>query len=147
MRWLSDRVLSAETHAERRLGPRLTFCILLMFAILFLAASPASAKDSYISQSGTGTGTSCTDALPVAWFNNAANWGSGSTQIGPGTTVHLCGTFTVAPGSTMLTFQGSGTSGNPITLLFESGANLTAPYWSPNGAINTNGNTWLTING
>src|SRR5713101_8335216 len=147
MRWLSDRVLSAETRAQRCLGHRLTLCILLMFGILFLAASPASAKDIYISQSGTGTGTSCADALAVAWFNNAADWGSGSTQIGPGTTVHLCGTFTGAPGSTMLTFHGSGTSGNPITLLFENGANLTAPYWSANGAINTNGNTWLVVNG
>src|SRR5713101_6046289 len=147
MRRLSNQILSAETHPQRRLGSRFTFCFLLMFAILFLAASPASAKDIYISQSGTGTGTSCTDTLPVASFNNSANWGSGSSQIGPGTTVHLCGTFTGAPGSTMLTFQGSGTSGNPITLLFESGARLSAPYWSPNGAINTNGNTWLTING
>jgi len=147
MRRLSNQILSADTHAQRRFGSRFTFCFLLMFAILFLAASPASAKDIYISQSGTGTGTSCTDTLPVAWFNNSANWGSGSSQIGPGTTVHLCGTFTGAPGSTMLTFQGSGTSGNPITLLFESGANLTAPYWSTNGAINTNGNSWLVVNG
>lgn len=147
MRRLSNQILSAETHAQRRFGSRFTFCFLLMFAILFLAASPASAKDIYFSQSGTGAGTSCTDTLPVAWFNNSANWGSGSSQIGPGTTVHLCGTFTGAPGSTMLTFQGSGTSGNPITLLFESGGNLTAPYWSTNGAINTNGNSWLVVNG
>src|SRR5258707_9894695 len=103
MRRLSNQILSADTHAQRRFGSRFTFCFLLMFAILFLAASPASAKDIYISQSGTGTGTSCTDTLPVAWFNNSANWGSGSSQIGPGTTVHLCGTFTGAPGSTMLT--------------------------------------------
>lgn len=109
--------------------------------------STASAKDIYISQSGTGSGTSCADTLPASWFNNSANWGSGSTQIGPGTTVHLCGTFTGTAGSTMLTFHGSGTSGNPITLLFESGANLTAPYWSTNGAINTNGNSWLVVNG
>ena len=114
---------------------------------IFWSASPASAKDIYLSQSGSGSGTSCADTLPASWFNNSANWGSGATQIGPGTTVHLCGTFTGAAGSTMLTFQGSGTSGNPITLVFESGARLTAPYWSPNGAVNTNGNTWLTING
>lgn len=114
---------------------------------IFRSAPTASAKDIYISQSGTGSGTSCADTLPASSFNNPANWGSGSTQIGPGTTVHLCGTFAGTAGQTMLTFQGSGTSGNPITLLFEPGANLTAPYWSTSGAINTNGDSWLVVNG
>ena len=114
---------------------------------IFRSAPAASAKDIYLSQNGTGSGTSCTDTLSASWFNNSANWGSGSTQIGSGTTVHLCGTFNGAAGSTMLTFHGSGTSGNPIILLFEPGANLTAPYWSTSGAINTNGNTWVIVNG
>jgi hypothetical protein len=48
----------------------------------------------------------------------------------------------------MLVFQGSGTSSQPITLLGETGANFTAPYWSStNGAINTNGQSYITING
>ena len=37
--------------------------------------------------------------------------------------------------SGMLTILGSGTSGNPITILFEPGANATAPYWGNNGFI------------
>lgn len=74
-------------------------------------------------------------------------------QIGPGTTVHLCGTFTANAGTTdYLMFHGSGTSSNPITLDFEAGAILQAPYWggTPNvsgGAIDTGGNSYITING
>ena len=64
----------------------------------------------YIAQalSGTADGSSCVNAKAVGFFNNAVNWGTGAGQIGPGTTVHLCGTFTGTAGSTMLTFQGSG---------------------------------------
>jgi hypothetical protein len=131
---------------------RLVSCLM---AFLFLASAimissstaAASVHDVYISQNGTGDGTSCNDALPASWFDNSANWGNGSTQIGPGTTVHLCGTFTGSAGATEFTFRGSGASGNPITLRLETGALLTAPYWSANGAINTNGETWVTIDG
>ena len=48
----------------------------------------------------------------------------------------------------MLVFQGSGNSGQPVTVLGETGANFTAPYWSStSGAINTNGQSYITING
>src|SRR5260370_39746395 len=140
-----SQVHVAKAHLPWQTASRLLVFFLVILGI-FVPAS-AAAKDIYVSQSGTGTGTSCTDTLPASWFNNSGNWGSGSAQIGPGTTVHLCGTFAGSAGQTMLTFQGSGVSGSPITLLFESGANLTAPYWSANGAINTNGNTWLVVNG
>src|ERR1700694_5707903 len=99
------------------------------FGIYFLAglgvlmrASPAHASDIYIAQNstGAGNGVGCADARSVAWFNNSTSWGTAANQIGPGTTVHLCNTFTGAAGSTMLTVQGSGSSGNPITIKFES---------------------------
>ncbi len=123
--------------------------LFLVTSVSFLSTSPAAASISnvYLSQNGAGSGASCSDAFPVSWFNVSANWGSGSTQIGPGTTVHLCGTFAGSPGATEFTFMGSGASGNPVTLHFETGALLTAPYWSANGAINTNGATWITIDG
>jgi len=144
MRLSCGCVYATKTHFPWQLISRL---IILLFLAGILGSPSAAAKDFYISENGTGGGTSCTGTLSASWFNNSANWGSGSAQIGPGTTVHLCGTFVGTAGQTMLTFQGSGASGNPITLLFESGANLTAPYWSTSGAINTNGNTWLVING
>ncbi len=64
-----------------------------------------------------------------------SNWGAGAGQIGPGTAVHLCGTFVEPAGATgIFTFRGSGSAGNPITLLFEPGAVLTAPYWGGQGS-------------
>jgi len=116
--------------------------------LLLLALSPiARANDIYISQSGSGSGSSCTSTLSAAFFNNSSNWGTGAGQIGPGTTVHLCGTFTGAPNSVMLTFRGNGTSSSPITVLFESGAQLNAPYWSGSGAINMLGRSNLVVDG
>jgi hypothetical protein len=101
------------------------------------------AKDIYIAQStvGAANGADCADAQPASWFNSSANWGNGANQIGPGTTVHLCGTFTSA-----IQFQGSGSSGNVITLHFESGANFTAPVFSPY-AIDINGKSYVLIDG
>jgi hypothetical protein len=116
--------------------------------LLFLACSPiARANDIYISQSGSGSGSSCSSPLSAAFFNNSSSWGTASGQIGPGTTVHLCGTFAGAPNSVMLTFRGNGTSSSPITVLFESGAQLSAPYWSASGAINMAGGSNLVVDG
>jgi hypothetical protein len=108
----------------------------------------------YMTQNGAGTmdGSSCADAHPVMWFNDASSWGSGASQIGPGTVVHLCGTFTGAAGTTLLTTQGSGATGKPITLYFEPGAVLTAPYWRGDdnpggGAIDASKASYFTVDG
>jgi hypothetical protein len=129
-------------------GPR-KLLLAVIFVILATGFSAAtSAANIYIAQNAAGgnTGADCADAYAVSWFNNSANWGSGAGQIGPGTTVHLCGTFTAPAGaSNYLTFQSSGTNGSPITLLFESGAVLTATYWG--GCAITVGGSYLTIDG
>ncbi|MBU6427039.1 hypothetical protein KGQ27_02245, partial [Patescibacteria group bacterium] len=90
------------------------------------APAPVSG-DIYISQNGAGAGNGadCADARPVSWLGSAANWGSGPGQIGPGTTVHLCGTIT-----SPISVLGSGAAGNPIIVHFEPGANMTAPNWN-----------------
>jgi hypothetical protein len=134
----------------------------IVFALLaFLAgAVPAMANDIYIAQSAVGgaNGADCADAFPVNFFNTAGNWGSAAGQIGPGTTVHLCGTITFPGGQTGLKIQRSGTAGSPIIVKFESNAILTAPYFSTNdfnsdcnsacgGAIDTNGQSYLIIDG
>jgi hypothetical protein len=132
------------------------FPLISAFALsLFIAAFPvsglASATDVYITPDGTGQGVCTASPHNPAWFNSSANWGNAQTQIGPGTTVHLCGTFTGTAGGTMLSFKGSGTSGQPIVLLGETGAIFTSPYWSGDtangGAINTGGQSYITING
>jgi len=98
----------------------------------------------YIAQTaaGSGNGADCADALPVSFFNTAANWGASAGQIGPGTTVHLCGVI-----STPLTAQGSGTSSNPLTLYFEAGAKLSAPVCPFAGCLNIDGKSYVTVNG
>src|SRR3989344_4604412 len=75
--------------------------------------SEAASSNIYIAQSAAGSadGSSCANARAVSFFNASGNWGTGATQIGPGTVVHLCGTIT-----TYLTFQGSGASGSPVVV-------------------------------
>jgi hypothetical protein len=105
-----------------------------------VAVLSAHAADFYLAQSaqGSGNGSTAGDALPVAFFNIAANWSTPvkvAALIGPGDTVHLTGTITTA-----LIFQGGGTpltgaGTGPITLLFEPGATMTSPAWpNPNNA-------------
>ena len=98
----------------------------------------------FLSQNGggSGSGADCADAKPVSFFNTAANWGSAAGKIGPGVTVDLCGTI-----SSPLTVQGSGVSGSPVTVFWEPGATLSAPDWTGSGAINTNGNSYITLDG
>src|SRR4051812_47211373 len=89
-----------------------------------MLAGLCSAGNIFVAQAatGTGAGTDCANAHPMTWFNSAGNWGSGSAQIGPGGTVHICGTFTGGAGATGLIVAGSGTAAQPITILFEPGA-------------------------
>ena len=135
-------------NGPRKLLPAAVFILVI--------AGFSSASDIYIAQNAAGanTGADCADAHSAGWFNSSANWGSNAGQIGPGTTVHLCGTFTGAADSTMLTFQGSGASGQPITLLFEPGAVLQAPYWASSVGGTTAGaitlgksRSWIIVDG
>src|SRR2546423_12326346 len=129
---------------------RKAICVFGVLGAWAFGAMPASAKVFYVAQNSsrtTGGTTGCGEALSVAWFNNSASWGAASHQIGPGTTVYLCGTFRGTPGQQLLKVHGSGQSGNPITIKFESGANLSAPYWSSTGAINADHVNYITIDG
>ena len=131
--------------------------IFTQFGVGFFALPGVShAADFYITQnaSGNNTGADCADALPASWFNTASNWANPkqANKIGPGDTVHLCGTFTGTPAGNMLSVQGSGASGQPITILFESGAVLSAPYWlnggsGQGGAINFQNHNYITVDG
>lgn len=100
-----------------------------------VAISALAANAVYIGQSssGSGNGSSCANQEPYTYFNSPANWSGSPTGvlIGPDTTVHLCGTITGTGGTnaSVFTFQGSGTSGHPITLVWETSAALTASYF------------------
>jgi len=116
--------------------------ILIIFGLLTLWGAKAQAADIYFAQTSAGgnTGANCANARALS-----------THVIGddvPGNTSHLCGTITIAAGGTAFTFLASGSVGNPITLKFETGANLTSPAWSGyTGAINTNGQSNVLIDG
>jgi hypothetical protein len=117
-------------------------CLLLASGICF-----ASVNDVYISQNGGGSGSSCSSSLAVSYFNSSGSWTSATPsgdQIGPGTTVHLCGTITSA-----LTAQGNGASGNPITILFDSNSSgqISDPALPNSGALVLNNRSYITVNG
>jgi hypothetical protein len=123
--------------------------VFILVAACFFGAASANAKSLYVSGNSNRTtgGTSCGDALSVAWFNDSASWGWASHQISPGTTVYLCGAFNGRPGEELLTVRGSGSAGNPITIQFLQGTVLAAPYWSSNGAIHMDGVSDIVVDG
>jgi hypothetical protein len=92
--------------------------------------------------SGSGSGSDPSNTLSVSALNNSTTW-NGSGKINPGDTVHLLGTI-----STPLTFPASGLPGQPIIILFEKDAKLSAPTL-PAGSkwINIDGRSWITIDG
>ena len=116
----------------------------LLFVALAGSNARAGVTNVYVAQvaAGAANGSSCANADAAAFFNTAGNWGSGSTQIGPGTTVHFCGTITSA-----MTAQGSGASGSPLTLLFESGANITLPVCPSGGCLNIQNQNYIIVDG
>lgn len=122
--------------------------LLAMFAWLLLIGeiSLASANHVYIGQNAVGAanGADCADAYGAALFNASRNWGPAANQIGPGTTVHLCGTITTA-----LTARGSGVSGNPITILFDSASHgrISMPAIPSTGAIVLKKLSHITVDG
>lgn len=122
----------------------------ILLAFLLIALAPwcfGSASNIYITEAGSPTGNCTSNVQTPSFFNNSANWGSGSNQIGPGTTVLICGTFTGSAGDTEFTFQGSGASGSPITLKFDTGAVLTSPAWSSQGAISCSNKQFIVVDG
>lgn len=131
--------------------PRIiTLSLLVLVVLLSGVFSPAAqANDIYLSQAaaGTGAGTDCSNTNAVSFFNTSSNWGAGASQIGPGTTVHLCGTITTA-----LTFQASGTNGSPITLFFEPNAKISLPFCQGGsgggaGCVEGSGLQWIVVDG
>ncbi len=110
--------------------------------LLLAATSVAYGGDIYFAQpaAGSANGTSCANAYAASGINTSSYWA-------PGNNIHLCGAIAGAAGSTLITPPASGSSGSPITIMFESGASLSSPYWSANGAIYISGQSYITVDG
>jgi hypothetical protein len=130
---------------------RLLCAVIAVLVLVPLGFS--SAANVYITPNGSPQGNCTTTPQTPAWFSNSANWGTGASQIGPATKVLVCGTFTGASNSTLLAFQGNGSSGSPITLTFDKGTVLEAPYWASSeggtaaGAVTCGSHSWIVIDG
>jgi hypothetical protein len=94
----------------------LTLTSVLIFCFSLIPSQVhAAANTYYVTQSGAGghDGKSLANAWSVSNFNNPANWSASDNldKIDPGDTIYFSGTIT-----TRIVVQGSGTSGNYITL-------------------------------
>ena len=114
-------------------------------AILGLGAvHSAFATTRYIAQSAGAFagGTACNGQIAITptTFNGITN--------SPGDVNYICGTITGSAGSNLVTVHGSGSSGSPVTIIFDKGAVLQAPYFSASTyGINGNGAQWIVIDG
>jgi hypothetical protein len=111
-----------------------------------MLAVPAWSTTRYVAQTaGTFSGgTACNGqtAITPATFNGLT--------LAAGDITYVCGTITVAQNTTGLQLNNSGTSGNPIQIIFDSGAVMKSPEWpadGTSGAIDLGGNSYITING
>src|ERR1017187_1440357 len=112
--------------------------IFLVIGALTFGASICMAADIYFGQSSAGSnnGSNCANAYSASRFNtNDSNWTAGNT-------LHLCGTI-----SSVLTAQNSGSSGSPITILFEPGAQMSNAAFPSTGAMVVTSLNYITING
>ncbi|MBN1363481.1 MAG: hypothetical protein JW976_01615, partial [Syntrophaceae bacterium] len=112
----------------------------------------------YIAQDaqGTDSGNEPGNAHGVIWFNDPQNWSIEEKEdglIGPKDVVYLCGTITSPAREQLLTIQGSGTLGSPITVMFAYNARLTSPCFEADpgchtgGAIHINNKEHIIIDG
>ena len=115
-------------------------------ALLLLMPVALLASDTYFAatSAGSNNGTSCANAY--AYNDGTHGLGVVGTWASDAN-LHLCSTFSASAGaSSYIQAKASGTSGHPITLIFETGATITATYWS-GAAIDLNGKNYITVNG
>ncbi len=115
----------------------------------FVMTRPAFAGTRYLAQSaGTFSGgTACRGQIAITpdTFNETTN--------SPGDVIYICGTIAGSAGAQLLTPRGNGSAGNPVTIRFDTGAILEAPYFAPSpnggcgGAICLYGLSYYTIDG
>jgi hypothetical protein len=116
-----------------------------MLLSILVVPSISLAEDIYVAQNKVGfdNGSSCANAHSATWFNTAENWEAGAGKISGGDTAHLCGTIT-----SQMVVQASGTAGNVITLLFESGAKISQPVCpGSSGCLALNNRSYITVDG
>ena len=93
---------------------------------------PQDPASMFFTQTGGGTGASCSSALSATQFNAAT--------FPAGITVGLCGTIT-----STLTPHGAGTDSHPVTVEFEPGSSISQPFCNP--CMSITGQSYMIIDG
>ena len=119
----------------------------LLTLATFLTGLPAFAGDYYFAaaSAGSNSGADCADAYA---YNDGTNgWNTGGKQVA-GNTLHWCGSITASANANLLNITHSGTSTSPLTIKFEAGASMHAPYFSSSaGAITGSNISYVVIDG
>jgi hypothetical protein len=123
------------------------FAPMKLFSAFLLLATHCLGADIYFAQTSAGgnSGADCADAYA---YNDATHGLGTAGAWTAGNTLHLCGTFSGTTAISWITAQGSGSSGNVITLKFETGASLQQYYCaSEYGCINISSQSYIMIDG
>jgi hypothetical protein len=131
---------------------KLLFVMIFTFTFIVTGtsavAATAAANNIYFAQTsqGANSGADCADAYA---YNDGSNGINASKYWVAGNTLHICGTISVGAGAGGVSAQGSGSSGSPITVKFEPGAVLQAPYFGTGGlsGIVLSGHNYITVDG
>jgi hypothetical protein len=134
----------------KKLIPVLAVVVVAIVIIVVIAITPpASATTRYIAQSegifSGGTACKGQTAITPDTFNGIRNV--------PGDVNYICGTITAEAGAQLLKPKGNGAAGKPVTIKFDTGATLQAPYFAPSpnggcgGAICLYGLSYYTVDG
>ena len=131
------------------IGPRkLLLAMIFTFAAAGFAAASTTSTNIYFAQTARGgnNGADCADAYA---YNDGSNGINVSGNWVAGNALHLCGTITAPAATQIVGCQHSGSSGNPITVKFESGTILQEPYFGTgsNAPIYLSGCSYITIDG
>lgn len=145
----ADSWLVSTYSGRGRLGWTRTLAMLRYFRPLLTLAAFSSlccAADFYYAQTAQGSndGTSCSNAYA---YTNGTNGINVAGKWVAGNVLHICGTITLGANATFVTSAGNGSSGNPITLKWETGAVLTAPYWNTSAGGIAIQNNYVTVDG
>lgn len=132
------------------MGSRLLTKLAVLAVVFALISAQAFAAVHYITQSGAGTqdGSSAANARSLSWVNDSGNWSgtvATANKVSPADSVLFSGTIT-----STFTVQGSGTSGNPITIGFaDASSKFSAPTWgaSSSCAIYASAKSYITVDG
>lgn len=128
--------------------------LILLLALLYCIPSHGATISFAPSSAGSNNGTSCGNAY--AWTDGTHGINTTASQVA-GNILTLCsGTYPCsAPGAIGVNIVASGSSGNPITIQFQSGAKLScSSYWGADpvsagnaAAIYCSGKSYIVVDG